>query len=454
MILVVILGIALMVLAAVSLQMTLAHSLQDRVQREDFLARQIAESAMAQALGRFREGGISLPASGAGSTAEWVDFSEGAFFYDTTADSTGTLTTIRAWGRVAVTDNPAAPVSTAAPDDVSWDGSGWLVRGLEVTVQSSTYLPQSPFYFGNGGIEKPLGGFQWASGVDPADESTWVPVASSPSSYQASWVPLQVSALDHPVDYIQNGGSPLPVSASPHPYSIFTAQNTVGQFSTEAWFLSSAGSASDPTINVTPPPHAACYDNSDKKAAAYPYPIDSSAPDVQSFLTNLWHRHKDDPSAVKLTGGSHAGQYGDLTAPGIAFVTGQLTVPPGQFFKGAGILAIRDDYDPDVDSNNTPSLKASLDVQGTLEWTGLVIVAGWAPTVQVATGGDVTIVGGLLAEDSVQSGGEVSLDSATVTIIVNDDMRLLYSSGVFEPGGLIFPLMPVVSNKVIGVREL
>jgi len=183
-------------------------------------------------------------------------------------------------------------------------------------------------------------------------------------------------------------------------------------------------------------------------------PVDTEAPDVQAFLTNLWNKYKDDPSAVHLTGGANAGTFGDLTSPGVAFVTGELTVPPGEFFKGAGILAIRDDYDPNVDTNNTPITKSSLKVQGTLEWTGLVIVAGWAPTVAVAPGGDVTIVGGFLAEDSVQSGGEVSLDSATVTLQVEDDFRVLYSSGIFEETGLINPIMPIVTKKVIGMREL
>ena len=103
---------------------------------------------------------------------------------------------------------------------------------------------------------------------------------------------------------------------------------------------------------------------------------------------------------------------------------------------------------------NTPTTKASLLVQGTLEWTGLVIVAGWAPTVRVDPGGDVTIVGGFLAEDSVQSGGEVSLDSATVTLQVEDDFRVLYSSEVFAEQGLINPLMPIVTKRVIGMRDI
>ena len=37
----------------------------------------------------------------------------------------------------------------------------------------------------------------------------------------------------------------------------------------------------------------------------------------------------------------------------------------------------------------------------------------------------------------MQSGGETSLDSATIIFRIHDDFRVLYSSALFDPGGLI-----------------
>jgi hypothetical protein len=146
--------------------------------------------------------------------------------------------------------------------------------------------------------------------------------------------------------------------------------------------------------------------------------------------------------------------YGDLSDPRVTFVTGVLEVSSGTTFQGCGILVIRDDYDPNVDTSNTPSIRAQLHIYGTFRWTGLVILAGWAPDIVVASGADATIVGGIFGEDSVQSGGEPSLDTAMVIMTVADDFRLLYSSGVFSPGGLVYNLLPRVRKEVVGVREL
>jgi len=66
----------------------------------------------------------------------------------------------------------------------------------------------------------------------------------------------------------------------------------------------------------------------------------------------------------------------------------------------------------------------------------LVIVAGWAPTIHV------------------QSGGEVSLDSATIILKVESDFRILYSSALFAPGGLVRDQMPHVKRELVGTREI
>jgi hypothetical protein len=451
-IIVVVLGLSLLLLTLMSVQMSLVHSVTRSSQRLVFLADEIADSAAAQAIARVRAGGVETPMSGGGLTAVWVPFSEGSFYYYTTYDATLSASTIRAWGRVPADASPSS--STEAPDSASWDGSGWVVRGVEVTVRSLKFIPETPLYFGNGGIERPLGGVSWESGSDPSDPSTWVPITSSPTSYQASVVPFQVSALDHPQDYLYVGGAPAPASSNPHPYKVFASQNTIGQYNVEAWFTNSAGSGIDPTISVTPPPTSSYYDTSDSASPDYPYPVDPETPEVQSFAWSLWNSYSADPATVLLSSGSHSGVYGDLTSPQMMFVTGSLNVAAGTSFRGAGILVIRDDYDPNVDTNNTPSIRANLEISGQFEWTGLVIVAGWAPGIYVNSGGDATIVGAVFAEDSVQSGSEVSLDSATATLVVQDDLRVLYSNAIFQPGGLAYSYLPFVSKKIVAIRKL
>jgi hypothetical protein len=323
---------------------------------------------------------------------------------------------------------------------------------MEVAVKSSRYIPVSPLYFGNGGIEKPRGGFEWGAGVDPLDRSTWIAV-TTPSSTQASSVPFQASALDYPVDYLSAGGSPTPASGCPHPYAIWIAQNEIGQFNIEAWFANSAGTGYDPTINVTPPPTGSYYDTSDRTSSNYPYPVRSDTPDVQSLTFELWNKYKNDASSAKLSGGSRSGTYGTVASPQVTFVTGNLQVASGTTFDGCGILVIRDDYDPNTQANNTPGTKAGLSVYGTFRWTGLVIVAGWAPDVSVYSG-SATIVGALMGEDSVQSGGEVSLDSATISLKIDSTCRVLYSNGLFRPGGLLYEFLPLVGKEVVGIRDL
>jgi len=453
-ILVIMSGSGLLVMAVVSLHVTLVHSVTRSVEQQAFSARQIADSGAAQAIARIKEAGLVAPNSGGGSTAAWVNFSNGQYYYYTTYDSVQNVSTLRAWGRIAADSNPST--CTAAPDASTWNGLGWMVQGIEITIKSLWYIPETPVYFGNGGIEQPLGGFSWTSTSNPTDPSTWTPITSSPASYQASSVPFVCSALDYPMDYLYNGGTPTPASSNPHPYKIWASQNMIAQYNTEAWFTKSAGIGYDPTVNVTPPPTSSYYDTSDKNSPDYPYPIDPGLPDVQSFALELWNKHKNDTTSNKLGQGSLSGTYGDLTTPAITFVTGRLTVASGSTFKGTGILVIRDDFDPNTQTNNTPSIKAGLDISGQFEWTGLVIVSGWAPdiTVENTSGASATIVGALFGEDSVQSGGETSLDSATITLKVWKPFRIYYSNALFRPGGPLNPDLPFVGKKVVGIRDI
>jgi hypothetical protein len=445
-ILVIMIGIGLLVMAVVSLQVTLVHSVTRTVEQQSFSAREIADSGAAHALARIKEGGLVAPVSGPAAAASWVSFSNGAYYYYTSYDLTNNVSTIRAWGRVAADTNPST--SAVAPDAVTWDGTGWMVQGIEITVKSVRYVPETAVYFGNGGIEQPLGGFAWTTTSDPTDPTTWTPITSSPASYQSSSVPFTVSALDYPVDYLANGGTPTPASSNPHPYKVWASQNLVGQFNTEAWFANSAGTGKDPTVNVTPPPTSSFYDTSSKASADYPYAIDPS--------TELWNKYNNDASVTKMGEGSHSGTYGTAASPGVTFVTGKLTVDSGTTFKGTGILVIRDDYDPNTQTNNTPSTKASLDISGRFEWTGLVIVAGWAPDISVEdnASASATIVGALFGEDSVQSGGETSLDSATITMKVKKPFRVYYSNGLFRSGGLLNQYLPLVGKEVVGIRDI
>jgi hypothetical protein len=452
-VLVIFLSLSLMTLAIVSVQAVKVHSLVQETQRGIFAVRQISESAAAHALVRIKEGGLMAPQSGGGSTAAWVNFSEGQYYYYTTYDNLTGMSVIRAWGRVAMDSSHSTCM--VAPDASTWDGTGWILHGMEVAVRSRRYIPVSPLYFGNGGIEKPKGGFEWAAGVDPLDRSTWIPV-TTPSSTQASSIPFQPSALDYPVDYLSAGGSPAPASSYPHPYPVWVAQNDIGQFDVEAWFANSAGTGFNPTLGVTPPPTSSYYDTSDRTSPDYPYPVCPDTPDVQSLSFELWNKYKSDASAPKLAGGSRSGTYGTLASPKVTFVTGSLQVSSGTTFDGCGILVIRDDYDPNTQTNNTPVTKAGLSIYGTFKWTGLVIVAGWAPDVYVDSiaGASVTIVGSLMGEDSVQSGGEVSLDSATISLTIKNTCRILYSNGLFRPGGLLYDFLPLVGKEVVGIRDL
>lgn len=444
-------GLVTMTLVSVNMVQARSHSRMTRLQV--LTAKAIAESGLAQAITRIKRGGEVDPVSGGGVTSQWTTFSTGELLYYTNFDAATNVSTVRAWGRIAAGDLQST--STEPPDSLTWDGSGWVVQGLEVTLKGYKHSPQAPVYVGNGGIERPMGGIELDPSTDPLDPTTWVTVTSSPDSYQLSSVPFEASALDHPGDYLYNGGTPA-AAASPHPYHVWASQNPFAQMNTEAWFQNSAGSGYDPTIGLSPPPTSPYYDTSDPTSPDYPYPIDPGLPDVQEFSQDLWNDYQSDPSATKLNEGAHSGTFGDFTTPGVTFVTGQLQVDAGTTFRGAGVLVIRDDYDPNVDTDNQPSARARLNVDGVFEWTGLVIIAGWAPDINVTAtaGAEASIVGGLFTEDSVQSGSEMSLESAMVVTRIDNPMRILYSSSLFQLGGLVYDYLPAVRREVVGVRDL
>ncbi len=448
-----VLTIGLIGFTALSVEVTRAHATVRNSETTMFRSRLVAESGLAEALARLKEAGQTSPVSGHSTSAEWVSFSNGDYYYSTDSDAVNQTSTITVWGRVpdstSITNTVSA--SVVSPDDANWDGTGYTTHGIEVSVLSSRYLPESPAYFGNGGVEKPLGGFNWGNSVDVFDPSTWVKVTSNPSSYQAAGGALEINSLDHPFDFLYNGGTPTPVAGvGYHDYSPWTSQTDIGQMNIQAWFDNSAAGGSAWGM-LTPP--TANY-SSDPNSDQYVLPVDSSVADVQDYAWSLWSTYATNPSATLLSQGYRQGTYGDLTTPSITFVTGHLKVQAGQTFKGAGILVIRDDFDPNYDTNNTPSTSAALTVSGTLEWTGLVIVAGWRPSVNVANGGSMTIVGALMGEDSVMSGGEESLDSATIILTARDDMKLLYSASLFKPGSFIYDLLPLVRREVVGAREV
>jgi len=451
MILVVLVSVMLLAFSAIAVQGVLARSVSEVTQRQVFRASQIAESALARAVAEMKYGGVVVPRSGSGVSATWQDFDSGELYYYTTVDAAAGTSVVRAWGRVAAAATRSN--STAAPDAVTWDGSGWVVRGVEVAVRDFAYFPESPLFVGNGGIERPEGGFDWNGTDDLANPSTWGTVTGSPSSYQSSAVPMVLSSLDHPADYLYGGSEPPVATAFPHPFSLWTSQNGIGQHNVDAWFRNSAG-ASDETSGLSPPPSTPYYLPGDLASPDHPYPVDPQVPDVQSYAWALWNSYGTATGTNRLGSGSHSGTFGDLANPSVTFVTGRLRVDSGETFRGAGILVVRDDYDPNTQTNNLPSTKADFEIRGTFEWTGLVIVSGWAPAVTVDSGGSATVVGGFFGEDSVQSGGEVSLDSATIIFRINDEFRVLYSGEVFRPGGMVHDFLPRVGKEVVGIRQL
>ena len=136
---------ALLMMTAISLQLTGTHSAVNRSEESLFLARQGAESALAQALARMKDGGQLAPVSGDGLTPIWVPFGGGEYFYETTVDAATDIWVITAWSRIPVVANPIA--SPFSPDDVNWNGEDYVVQGLEVLVKGRVVVPTTPLFF-------------------------------------------------------------------------------------------------------------------------------------------------------------------------------------------------------------------------------------------------------------------------------------------------------------------
>ena len=440
---------SLLVFTAISVQMVQTHAVVRQTEENVFVARQIAESALAQALGRLKEAGVRTPVSGDGTEAYWMKFGSGEFYYDTVVDDTTGVTSICAWGRVPLPGTPS--YSQASPLDADWDGRGYVLQGLEMTLKNRQFVPDTPLYLGNGGIQRPLGGVEWVSGTDPFDPSTWRKVSGSPESWQSATVDLEISALDHPVDHLASGSAPTPASAGVHPHSLLVSKNPVGQQNAHAWMNFSAdGGAAD--SKATPSPWSNYAPSSTDPE--YAFPVDSAVPDVQDYVDAIWNRYSGGGANLLTGGGSLSGTYGDLATPQVTIVTGGLRVPTGQSFSGAGILVIRDDYDPNTDVSNTPNRRAFMRIQGDFEWSGLVIMAGWNPYLEVAASGNATILGSMMAEDSVMSMGETSLATSMLWVALENPLRILYSSQMFEPGGIVQSILPGVRKEILGFREL
>ncbi|MHC4390079.1 MAG: hypothetical protein ACYS22_02030 [Planctomycetota bacterium] len=430
------LGFAAVVSATVESRSTI--SLNNRV-----TANLAASSGVNYAIARVRRGGITNESFSlvVGDAAVTVDV--------TTA---GKLVTIVSQADIA-----------ARPEPISvW---------ARAVLFKSRYVPNAPMYFGNGAIEWPRGNFEGHS------VTSWISNALN----------LHVSAWNHPLDYINNP-IPTPPFGDPRwsnqdpsspgfgqPFSVFESQNSFGGQNVASWLApwTSGGTLYDPLTRVEHVPDAG-YD---------PFPTDSSAPDVQTFAYDLIASSADRGTDLFLSPSDvQNGNYtndtsstdainglGTVDDPRVVFVTGKF-LNSNKAFKGSGILVIRDDYDPAVGGFRNVSNRSTMDIRKTLEWTGLVVVAGWAPDIKtqsLPTSEHVLINGSLMGEDSVQSGGETSLENATIILRIGagygsgtqrGDFQVTYSREVFSetlPNGSpnpIYNLLPVVQKGLSSLK--
>ena len=95
---------------------------------------------------------ISNRCPGLDPALKW-SFSDGEFYYYSLFSDLASASTVRAWGRVPYVSNPSS--CNLAPDSLGWDGEGWALKGVEITIQATKYAPTAPIHFGNGGIEAP-----------------------------------------------------------------------------------------------------------------------------------------------------------------------------------------------------------------------------------------------------------------------------------------------------------
>lgn len=487
---VVAIGAGLMILVYATLETTQIQSTVSRAELETFKARTAAHSAVNEALTRVRYG-LRTPGSGSAITqaaAKWVkQGTDCDYYYYTNYNSSNSVYTIRAWGRARtrITSGSLALQPTVAPDSGTYNFSGWRVQGFEVVLQGKKYIPNAPIYMANGAIELPRGGIDNSStpGFENNPVATWPRVGtgtSSGDSYQSNDIPFRVDARNHPADFLTNGwGGPAPTVTGQSPYNIFTVQNQVGQEDVKAWFNTWSGSpASGGASGVYPDPNNSSYWSTDPTSPNYPFNVDTSVPRVATFGFELWSKYNADATTGYQIGGNGATSptlstnltVGTSTSPKVVFATGKLTVPAGKTLTGYGILVIRDDYDPNAGGNNQPGSprQAALDVQGNLNWTGLVIVAGWAPNITMNGNGAVAVNGALFGEDRVQSGGEQSATAATIQMYIGSKngtsgvntttgakcFMLNYCRSIFEPGGLVYPLMPETNKTILSFKEL
>jgi hypothetical protein len=535
-------------LAGSALQSTRSDIQHTQFERETFLAHEAAVAGATEAIARITYGGQTTPTSSA-----WRRCGTSAltgYWYRTTFDAAHSLYTITVWGR-----SPNGAVAGAQPTTAPYSGfnrAGYTMRAIEVVVRGVKSIPNSPLYFGNGGVEKGRGAFAWSSSQNPLDPSTWTSYVAmtdaAADSYMTRLIPMRVSALDHPESWLDSGGGrgtgatgaapgsaggPAPAQ-TPHPYSIFAAQTYVGQQDCASFFMpwTISGTTYTPAAPAAPADPlytgvAGAVFPAPTDSAAFPtapitnpgspisfrpdaFPVDTRLPDVQTWGWDLWDSWKNSNQAVHITPndntvpliGSPNGTASDtaiysrdttnkvltIGGPGnakVAFCSGNLRVGSGWKIKGHGILVIRDDYHPDetpstartapwpsTAANNTPTgtnreaLLALSD--GSLEWSGLVIIAGWRPkvdTTNMPSGFHLRVNGALFGEDSVQSGGEVSLDAACIQMYMGKGStktgdatsgytEITYSRDMFSPGGLIYHLLPEVSRSVLSIRDL
>lgn len=516
-VLVLIFGATLISLAALSLDSARTETLRYRQENELFQARQAANAGLNEALALLRDGGISRPMSGDSGAdnhgdawddapdgfddPEWVQHGpSGGYFYRTTRDFTGgtEIFTITCWGRFQ-SGTGAQFQQNVHPENPAYDSDGWTQRAVEVLVIARQGIPEAPLYFGNGGVEKGRGGWQWDADADPFDPSTWsyLPVngnSNSVSSYISRGLVgngFSVDSRAHPEGWLDMSASEranvtLGVNLDEngnHAYGIFASQTLVGAHNASSFFDSWDGG--DPNPHLSPAPEGSDFGNDRSNA----FPVDTSIPDVQTWSWQLWSEYGNDPNSVHIddndsnlssldgqngvvrtNGGISPGgrvyTVGGPNDPRIVFTTGTLRVGSNNTLKGYGILVVRDDYHPDTGGNNEPNVDGNLQVDGRLEWSGLVILSGWHPFLSTKTssnGAGIYINGALFGEDSVQSGGETALDTAQIQSYLgnsknanneNQEFRVTYSREIFEPGGLVYDLLPRVQKQVVAIYDL
>ncbi len=427
-------------LAAVTVATGESSASVETIQRTE--AEAGAMSALNYGITKVRRGGIrTLQQSGTfGRAATNIDVA-----------TSGNLVTVRARGTVG-----------QAPHQVT--------AYARAILHGRRFIPPGPLYYGNGAIEFPSGN----------------PEGYAPSSWISDALELKISTWNHPPDFL---ASPIatPPQGDPRwyeqdtastlygqPFVVFSSQNDKGTQNASLFLApwTTGSTTFDPMTKV----------ERVTDAGYQPVQVAIGAPDVQTFAYDLWATKQAGDLVLTqndvLTGNytssasstTDARGLGTLAEPRVVFVTGQLENTLKDF-KGAGILVIRDDWDPAVGGDRlvgSPK-KGSAEIRNTFEWTGLVIVAGWGPNIStrnLPAGLKASINGALIGEDSVQSSSEASLDDATICFrigpaagssVATGRFELFFSKDVFGetlPNGSSNPIwqrLPVVDKRVVCV---